>query len=131
MKTVYIKFHRTFPGDLKSYGPSVIKQLDQLAGGAGKWDMSQFHGIAKIPGTKIRIERHEDGPELVNFVVTQLPNYLSALGSLASAWIAYKALKAPKEQRTVKLRIGKNSFEGPIRNDRDLRNVVATLKGLK
>ena len=131
MKNIWIKFHRTYPGNLESYGPAVIKRLDQLAGGADQWDTSRFHGLAKVPGTKIRIERHEDGPEFWNLVVTQLPTYVSAIAAVASAWLAYKPRKGPKEQRTVKLRIGTHSYEGPIKNDQEFRNIVATLNALK
>jgi len=119
------------PGTLESYGPVVINRLDQLAGGAGKWNMSQYHGFVRIPGTKITIERHEDGPEFLNVIVTQLPTYLSAIAGVASAWFAYKALKGSNEQRTVRLRIGKHSYDGPIKNARDLKRVVGILKNLK
>jgi hypothetical protein len=131
VKDVALKFYRSVPGNLDSYGPLVIRRLDQLAGGADKWSMSRFHGIAKVPGTMIRIERHEDGPEFWNLVLTQLPNYVTALAGVASAWCAHKALKGPKEQRSVQLRIGKHSYEGPVKNARDLEHIVATLKGLK
>ncbi len=131
MKSISIKFWRSMPDSLESYGPVVIKRLDQLAGGAGKWNMSQYHGFVRIPGTKITIERHEDGPEILNLIVTQLPNYLTAFASIASAWFAYKALKGSNEQRTVRLRIGKHSYDGPIKNARDLKRVVGMLKNLK
>lgn len=131
MKDVAIKLYRPTPDNLESYGPLVIKRLDQMVGGADKWSMSQYHGVANVPGTKIRIERHEDGPEFWNLIVTQLPNYVSALASVASAWLAYRALRRPKEQRTVKLRIGKHSYEGPVNGSQDLQRIVAALKGMK
>jgi hypothetical protein len=131
MKDVAIKFYRPTPDNLQSYGPLVIRRLDQLVGGADKWSMSQFHGVAMVPGTRIRIERHEDGPEFWNLIVTQLPNYISALAGVASAWCAYKALRRPKEQRTVKLRIGKHTYEGPVKSTRDLRDVIGMLKALR
>jgi hypothetical protein len=56
---------------------------------------------------------------------------VSAIAAVASAWLAYKPRKGPKEQRTVKLRIGTHSYEGPIKNDREFRNIVATLNALK
>ena len=77
------------------------------------------------------IERHEDGPEVLNMVLTQLPNYIDALANVAAAWCAYKGLWRAKEQRTVKLRSGKHTFEGPIKSSRDLRLIAATLKSLK
>jgi hypothetical protein len=131
MKNVAIKFYRSTPDSLESYGPLVIRRLDQLVGGSDKWSMTQYHGIATVPGTKIRIERHEDGPEFWNLVITQLPNYVSAIAGVASAWFAYKSIKRPQEQRTVKLRIGKHSYEGPVKSARDLRSIVAALKSLR
>ena len=131
MKDVAIKFYRSTPGSLESYGPLVLRRLDQLVGGADKWSMSRYHGVARVPGTKIRIERHEDGPEFWDLIVTQLPNYVSALASVASAWFAYKGSKRSKEQRTVRLHVGKHSYEGPVKSERDLRNILATLKGMK
>lgn len=131
MKNVTIKFYRDTPDDIKSYGPLVSKRLDALVGGPDRWDMSRHHGVAKVPGTTMRVERHEDGPELLNLVVTQLPNYVSALAAVASAWLAYRAQKKTKEQRTVKVRIGTHSYEGPVKNAGDLRKIVAVLKGVK
>jgi hypothetical protein len=131
VKSISIKFWRSKPDRLESYGPVVIKRLDKLAGGAGNWNMSKAHGFAPIPGTKITIVRHENGPEFHNLFVTQFPNWVSAIAAVASAWFAHKALKGSNEQRTVKLRIGKHSYDGPIKNARDLNRVVGILKNLK
>src|SRR5262245_18894459 len=116
MKAVWIECYRTIPGILGSYGRAVNGRLDRLVGGADKWNMSQFHGSASVPGTGIKIERHEDGPEFLSFVLTQLPNYVSAIAAVASAWLAHKALKGSKELRTIKVRIGKHSYEGPVKD---------------
>lgn len=106
-KRIGIKFFREDPGSLASYGPKVLSVLDELAG-KSTWDMTQWHGVAKIDGTRVRIERHEDGPEIIALALTAAPKILGGLAALAVAWCKVKGA------RRVKLQIGKHKYEGPI-----------------
>lgn len=103
-----IKLQRDNPDSLETYGPKVLASLDKLVGGQDSWDMRQWHGIGKIVGTSITVERHEDGPEIIGMVLTAAPKVLTALAALAVAWCKVKGT------RRVKVQVGKHKYEGPI-----------------
>jgi hypothetical protein len=105
---ISIKLFREDPGSLASYGPKVLSAMDELVGGEDAWDMTQWHGVAKIAGTRVRIERHEDGPEIIALTVAAVPKILGGLAALAVAWCKVKGA------RRVKLQVGKHKYEGPI-----------------
>ena len=117
-----VKLFREVPGSLQSYGPDVLASLDALVGGSESWDMQRWHGVATIKSTRIKVERHEDGPELVALALTAAPKILGALAALAVAWCKVKGA------RRVKLQIGKHKYEGPIEGLVQFKAVVRAME---
>jgi hypothetical protein len=101
MLSIQIQLHRPFdrePGH-HLYGEPFDSAVDTLVGGKKKWSSPRHiqPGIprAAIPGTDMSIELHEDGP-LLEFLlqnIDQIPNYISAVASIVSAWAAARALR--------------------------------------
>jgi hypothetical protein len=97
--SVQIQLHRPFdrePSD-HLYGEPFDSAADRLVGGAEKWSsprqLQPGNPRAVVPGTAIVIELHENGP-LLDFSIQnidQVPNYLNAVASIVSAWIAARA----------------------------------------
>jgi hypothetical protein len=117
-----VKMFREVPGSVESYGREVLASLDTLVGGPESWDMRRWHGVATIKGTRIKIERHEDGPELVALALSAAPKILGALAALAVAWCKVKGA------RRVKFQIGKHKYEGPIEGLAQFKTVVRALE---
>jgi hypothetical protein len=101
MVSIQVQLHRPFdrePND-HVYGEPFDSAADRVIGGKEKWSSprAQRHETprAVIPGTEMSIELHEDGP-LLEFVlqnVAQIPNYVSAIAAVVSAWAATRALR--------------------------------------
>ena len=117
-----IKLFREVPDSLESYGRDVLVSLDTLVGGPDSWDMRRWHGVATIKGTRIKIERHEDGPEIIALVLTATPKILGALAALAVAWCKVKGA------RRVKFQVGKHKYEGPIEGLAQFKTLVRALE---
>ena len=126
MQTLDIKFYRSIPGDIPSYGEEFNQQLDQLVGGAERWDTTGSHGVAAIAGTDVRVQRFETGPEIFSLVVTQLSNYIPLLAGLIGKWLKPRKIAA-SEQRVVKLAVGDRVYEGPISGEEELKRIIAVL----
>ena len=126
MQTLDIKFYRSVPGDIASYGEEFNLALDQLVGGAQRWDTTSSHGIASISGTDVQVQRFETGPEIFALVVNQLPNYIPLLVGLINSWQKSRK-KMTNEQRMVKLTVGDRTYEGPISGEDELKRIVAVL----
>jgi hypothetical protein len=73
MESLRIKFRRSDNYSLETYGEAVHRALNDLAGGKDKWDTTSSHGVAKLGRTKAEVERHEDGPEIMDFFLTIFP----------------------------------------------------------
>jgi hypothetical protein len=101
MLPIQIQLHRPFdrkPDD-HVYGEPFDGAADRLVGGKDKWsaprEQRRETPRAQIPGTTMSIELHEDGP-LLEFVLqnlNQIPNYVSAIAAVVSAWAATRALR--------------------------------------
>src|SRR5262245_6893658 len=131
MLQIQVQLYRPFdrePSD-HEYGEPFDSLADNQVGGADKWSSPRNerprNPRAVIPGTGVSIELHEDGP-LFDFVVQhldQIPDYLSAIASLVSAWIAVRAQRKKERAKDdyrsksgTKLRVGDLRIE----SDRDL-----------
>jgi hypothetical protein len=81
------------------YGEPFDAELDKFVGGKSAWsfpreDRSQ-RPQAKLKDRNISIELHEDGP-VIDFIaqnLAQLPDYVSAISAIVSAWAATRALR--------------------------------------
>jgi hypothetical protein len=121
---VNIKLFRDDPGSLESYGRPVLAALDSLVGGPDKWRQGRWHGEAKVLGTRVRVSRHEDGPELLGLLLTESPKIITAIAALAVAWCKIKGT------RRVKLQVGKHKYEGPIEGIPQFKAMVRALEKL-
>jgi hypothetical protein len=113
MLSIQIQLHRPFDREPSNhiYGEPFDMAADRLVGGGEKWSSPRQLGIgnprAVIPGTEMSIELHEDGP-VFDFILQnldQIPNYVSAIAAVVSAWIAARALRAealPKDDHRNK-----------------------------
>ena len=126
--TLRFKLRRSDEFTLESYGPDVHRALDRLIGGKEKWDLTKDHGAARLGRTRARVERHEDGPEIIGLLIEQLPNYVTALSALVSLWFA-RPKKKPKST-AIRVEVGGLTIEGPLHNPRDVKRAVALLKSL-
>ena len=139
---IEIKLHRPYdrdPGD-HHYGDLFDKAINELIGGFGNWseppdDIKVQNPKAKVRDKEIFLELHEDGP-LIHFIadnIDQIPNYISAIASIISAWAAVRAIKKKdpgkedylKESGTI-IKVGKNKFES--REDLDPNRVKEVIK---
>jgi len=118
---ITVKLYRNIPDSLESYGIDVLASLDKLVGGSSSWEMRRWHGVAKVTGTKFKVERHEDGPEIIGLALTAAPKILGALAALAVAWCKVKGA------RRVKLQMGKHKYEGPIEGLAQFKAMVRAL----
>src|SRR5262245_34552674 len=127
---IWIKLRRTDDYALESYGKDVLRALDKMAGGTDKWNVSQWHGVAPLGRSKARIERHEDGPEIANLVITQLPNYISAIAALVTLW--WNRPRKPKatDKTGLSLKVGEFSLEAPLSDKATLNRAIAVLKSI-
>ena len=126
MKSLKIKFYRTYEGDIPSYGNSFNQILDQLVGGTQQWDTNNSHGVAFIPTTNIHVQRYESGPEIVGLILTLAPAFIEVLTDLIVAWLQSHK-KTKKEERTIKLTVGGCSYEGPIMDKEELSKIISLL----
>lgn len=75
------------------YGEPFDSVVDQVIGGGENWSspktLQSEQPNAVIPGTKICIELHEDGPtiDFVFQLIEEIPNYINAISGIVSAWI--------------------------------------------
>src|SRR5262245_27805711 len=100
MLNIKVKLNRPFdrvPSD-HFYGEPFDTAVDEAIGGRKNWSAlreSHDQPKASISGQDITIELHEDGPDL-HFVLQfldQIPDYLSAIASVVSAWAATRELR--------------------------------------
>lgn len=129
MKSLSIKFRRFDSFDLESYGPEVLSALDQMIGGADRWDLSVGHGAAKLGKSKAHVRRHEDGPEIIGLLIENLPAYLTALTGLIALWWS-RPKKKKKDSTQIEINDGKLTINVPIGNDRDVKTAQDILAAL-
>jgi hypothetical protein len=79
----------------------------------------------------VKVVLHEDGPTF-QFVVEQIPNFLSAASALFTAWVAWRS-KRPKEsgtpepRRTARIEIGEHHYHGPATDAEQLETILRAL----
>jgi hypothetical protein len=133
-KPLRIKLVRTTVFDPDDYGPQFEKCLDRLVGGKSEWKQSRnAHRQAMIPGTRIVVQRHEDGPEFW----FNLANLALASGSFVVSTVAlwYQIPKREKKEngeRHVRIstpqcdvRITARGTKGP--SERQLKQILKAL----
>jgi len=127
METLRIKFRRSDDYSLESYGEAVHRALDDLAGGKGKWDTTNSHGVAKLGRTKAQVERHEDGPEIVGLVLNHLPDYIGAITGLVALWWS-RPRKKKKNSTSLSISVGEFKMDAPLDDPKAVRRAISVLR---
>lgn len=123
-----LKLRRSDDFALNSYGPEVLRALDRLVGGEKNWDLTVGHGRARLGRTRARVERHEDGPDIIGLLIEQLPNYITAITGLVMLWFN-RPRKRPKST-SITIEVGSLKIEGPLNRPGDAERAIAVLRSI-
>jgi len=87
------------------YGHPFDQMLDDIVGGTTEWSSPRVQREktpqAKVKGPDVSVELHEGGPE-IQFMIEQIPNFMTAFAGLMSAWVAWRsARKEPDIQHMI------------------------------
>jgi hypothetical protein len=108
----------------------VDRLIDELAGGAGRLDRAADPPTATLADADAMIVLHEDGPTF-QFVIEQVPAFVSAAAALFSAWTAWRPKQPTPVQdrpRDVHLQIGGNTYSGPVKDIEEIKSIAAELR---
>jgi hypothetical protein len=126
MSKITIKFKRTISGDIPSYGTKFNRLLDDLVGGADKWDTTSSHGLATIPNSTLRVERYETGPEIVDSVLPVAAAIITLLTPIVAAW--FESTKRKKDEvRSIKVTACGKTIEITGYQDTDIQQLTAIM----
>jgi len=86
---ITIKFYRSNPDLIETYGPEFNRLLNKFVGGAKQWNTTSSHGIATINNGQVMVERFEDGPwvEAASILILAITPLLTPL---IRAWLNSK-----------------------------------------
>jgi hypothetical protein len=101
VETITLKLCRPYDRDPSNhhYAEPFDSTVDAFVGGASAWSIPRNtpsgNPEAVPPGKAVKVVLHEDGPILQFFLENwqQIPNALSAVGTLISAWYAARAFR--------------------------------------
>ena len=122
---ITIKFYRSSPDVVETYGPEFNRLLNKFVGGAKQWNTIASHGFATTNNGQVTVERFEDGPWL-EVASTLIPAITPLLTPLIEAWLNFKK-KQKDEIRTMKLAGCGRTFEGPVKSKEDMLQIIAIL----
>jgi hypothetical protein len=128
VETVSVKYFRGRAGDHQSYGADIDTRLDSLLKNERARNALRQRLRARIPGTEIVVERHEDGPTVFGIPVNDLVNYAGVLATLASLWLQLLDRRQKTPSHEVRLKIGSREYRGPIRGKAEFDRVVRFLR---
>jgi len=123
-----VKFFRSPPGDHSNYGAPIESCLRSLLKTEQAYAALSKRTRAKVPATKIVVERHEDGPSILGIPLIDLATYVSTLVTIAGLWIQVKDRRPQKPSHEVHVRVGSREYRGPVRTKKQLRDIVSILK---
>lgn len=148
-RSVEVQFHRwDFENDLDpsvardnyqlfrhSYGGQIDDLLDEIVGGSGRLDRTADWPTATLQDAEATVALHEDGPTF-QFVLEQLPAFVSAATAVFSAWVAWRSKSGgssgPEPRpRGARIRIGDHEYSGPASDIEELESIVRTLVALR
>jgi hypothetical protein len=86
--------------------------------------------VARLGRGKGRLERHEDGPEIVNLVITELPNYIAAITGLVTLWWSRPRKSKAKDKTGLSVRVGDFTIEAPLADKASVNRAIAVLKAV-
>ncbi len=133
-KRITIKLARTTVFDPDDYGPEFEKCLDRLVGGKEAWTQPpRAHRRGMVEGTKIVVQRCEDGPEFwFNVANLALASGSFIVSAIALWYTIPKREKKENGQRFVQVRtdewevqIKANGSKGP--SQKQLKRVLKAL----
>ena len=133
-KRLTIKLARTTVFDPDDYGPEFEKCLDRLVGGKEAWTQPpRAHRRGRVEGTKIVVQRCEDGPEFWFNVANLALASGSFVVSAIELWYTIpKREKKENGQRFVQVttprcevRITATGAQGP--SEKELKRILKAL----
>jgi len=125
---VDLKFFRRPSGDHGDYGPSIENCVRSILKDEQAYSVLSKKARAKIPGTTVVVERHEDGPSILGIPLTDLSNYISTLATMAGLWVQLADQRFKQASHEVRVKIGSAEYRGPVRDARHLRQIVRALQ---
>src|SRR5262245_39699350 len=84
---VSVKYFRRPPGDHSSYSAAIDGRLDELLGTDRARATLRLKNSARVPGTSVVVERHENGPLIFGIPLIDLAAYAGTLATIASLWL--------------------------------------------
>jgi hypothetical protein len=127
-ESVDLKFFRHPPGDHSDYGPSIENCVRSILKDERAYSVLSKKARAKIPGTAIVVERHEDGPSILGVPLIDLATYISTLVTMAGLWFQLRDRRSKQPSHEVRVKVGSGEYRGPVRSARHLRQIVRALK---
>lgn len=129
MSEVTIKFNRSIANDIPSYGKEFNRLLNELIGGEEKWDKTDSHGIATIPGIGVRVQRYETGPEITEIIVPAFATVIAAVAPLIFKWLKPGKINDP-HKIIFKCTKNEKTIEITVFKEEDIQQLVTSLRSL-
>ncbi|MEZ4863676.1 MAG: hypothetical protein R3C14_20310 [Caldilineaceae bacterium] len=125
MSKIVIKFNRSISDDIPSYGAKFNQLLDDLVGGADRWDTTSSHGLSTVPNSTLNVQRYETGPEIVNSVLPVATAIITLITPIVIAW--FESTRKQNETRSVKVTACGKTIEITGYQDRDIQRLTAIM----